>query len=184
MMELSEMKSLWKAVPIESTQIDEIVKMINEKSHPVLQKIKRQLVFEMLAWTVVIVLYHSAFDGNKRPAFINLAFVIGFMQAIAYNLSSYFATRNLVHGKNLTSSMKDYIKKLKKLQWTAICSRIVLMGGILMFFCYNLDMTIKRMISLGCIVAMFVFFLVMLYLTWTKRISKLTGIITSLSSTS
>ena len=179
-MDITEMKDLWKGTPTENTAIESLEKMIREKSNPLLQKIKRQLVLEMLLWLTVIMLYHNALDGDKRPAAINLVFVIGFLQAIAYNLSSYFAARNLTHGSNLFSSLKDYSKRLKKLQWTSICSRISLMVALLVFFSYDLEMTSKRIFAIGAIITVFAVQLLLLYWHWSKRISKLTKIVTSI----
>lgn len=181
-MDITEMKDLWKATPTENTAIESLEKMIREKSNPLLLKIKRQLLVEMFLWLAVIMLYQSAFDGDKRPAAINLVFVIGFLQAIAYNLSSYFAARNLTHGSNLFSSFTDYSKKLKKLQWTSICSRISLMIALLVFFSYDLEMTSKRIFAIGVIITIFGFQLLLLYWHWSKRISKLTRIVTSIDN--
>lgn len=175
------MKDLWNASQTEHTNMETLKNMVAEKSHPVLKKIKRQLLVEIVAWIVIICVYHNAFDGDKRPGAINLVFVIGFLQAIAYNLSSYLGARNLIQGVNLSASIKEYTKKLKKFQWAAVCSRAVLMAAIITFFCYGLEIDTKRLISIAVIAVLFGIQLVLISLSWNKRIKKLTGIAAALT---
>lgn len=178
------MKTLWKANPAANISLTELEKMTLEKSHPLLKKIKIQMLFEMILWLIIILVYHNAFDGAKRPGAINFIFVIGFLQAVAYNFSGYMATRNLIAGPDLRSSLYNYLKKLKRFKWTAVCSRAALMFGILLFFSYGLEMQSKRILSIVGIVGLFGMQLLLVSLSWSKRIRKLSGIAADFSAAS
>ncbi len=180
-MELNEMQNLWKSQKTDKKNNESIQQMALEKSQPVLKRIKKQLLLEMILWTFIVVVYHSAFDGNQRPAAVNLVFVIGFIQAIAYNLSGYLAARNLGTGNNLLHSIQEKIAELKKLQLTAVASRTVLMLSILFFFSYGLELNSKRLFSLAGITVVFALQLGLVFQIWKRRIVKLKEVATLLS---
>ncbi|TDO20861.1 hypothetical protein [Pedobacter duraquae] len=181
-MELQEMKALWKVDNTTPISITEIEKMTLENSHPMLRKIKRQLLLEMILWIIILFGYHNAFDGAKRPGAINLIFVAGLVQAVAYNFAGYCAARNLIAGSDLSTSFHNYLKKLRRFRWTAICSRAVLMLGVILFFSYGLEMQTKRIVGIAGITTMFGIQLLLISMSWNKRIEKLGGIAESLKN--
>jgi hypothetical protein len=175
-MELQEMKNLWNATPQEQVRLSVLEKMTREQSQPVLRKFKLQLFVELVVWLLIIFFYYDAFDGDKRPMAINLVFVIGFLQAAAYNLSGYFAAKNLIAGRDLATSLPNYLQRLKRYKWTAIGSRAVLMLALLLFFSYGLEMEAKRLIAIAGIIVVFGLQLYSIYLIWNKRIANLSRI--------
>ncbi|TCD03870.1 hypothetical protein [Pedobacter psychroterrae] len=179
-MELQEMQVLWKTRSTPHINTTELKKMTRDSNHPVIKRIQLQLLVEMIVWAVILFLYYDAFDGEKRPRAINLVFIIGFLQAIAYNLSGYLAARNLVHGTDLNISISNHIKKLKNLRFTAICSRATLMLTILLFFCYGLELNAKRTIAISIIAAISCVVLYLLYWSWTIKIERIRKIMTEL----
>lgn len=170
------MKELWRLEQTADIPMVELQKMTLEKSQPVLKKIKLQLMLEMVLWVMVIVVYHSAFDGDKRPSGINLIFVVGFVQAIAYNFSAYLAARNVIAGADLGASLFNYLKKLKVFKWTAICSRAVLMLAVIVFFSYGLELVPRRLIAIAGILTLFGIQLLLISLSWNKKIRKLSKV--------
>lgn len=76
-METEEMKSLWASQSGKEMQKNALAGMLSEKSHPVLRKIKRQLLIEIIMWLVILCGYYSAFDGDRRPVPANFVISIG-----------------------------------------------------------------------------------------------------------
>ncbi len=167
------MKNLWGSQPIEKKSKDVLAEMLKVKSHPVLKKIKTQLLLEMIAWLIFMAIYYTMFDGEKRPWFINFVFMLGLLQAMAYNLSGYLAAKNLIQGDNLFASFTNYVKQLKKFRSSAIGSRLLLITGLILFFSYGLEMNSRRIIAIFSISSIFMLQLWILYQQWTKRITKL-----------
>jgi len=175
-MEIEEIKNLWASQPIEKKSKEVLAEMLKIKSHPVLKKIKTQLLLEMIAWLILLAVYYTMFDGEKRPWFINFVFVLGLLQAVTYNLSGYLAARNLIQGDNLSISFINYLRQLKKFRSSAIGSRLLLMTGLLLFFSYGHELNSKRIIAMLSISSIFILQLWLLYQQWTKRIGKLEAI--------
>lgn len=175
-MELQEMKNLWQNSSAENIPENALQQMISVKKHTLIRKIKIQLLLEIVLWIMIICVYHNAFDGDKRSAVVNLIFVTGILQAITYNLSGYFATRNLIQGSDLVGSIEKYIKKLQQFRWAVIISRTVLMIWFLVFFMYSLELNNRRLVFSGAILFVFILQLWIIYGSWTNRIAKLSSI--------
>ncbi len=176
-MELQEMKALWQisaATPLSDKEIQQIVR---QKSSPLYRAITRQLLWEIGIWMAVLFLYSSAFDGANRSLGANLVLIVGLLQAIVYNLTGYFAARDLIHGSNIFDSIQTYIRKLHQFRWIALASRLALMISILVFFGYPMKLNPQRMISTGAILGIFSFQLWLIYRSWTERIVKLHSLI-------
>jgi hypothetical protein len=172
-MRIEEMKSLWEAQPIEVKQKEALAGMLTEKCHPILKGIRKQLILEISSWLIILCVYYSMFDGEKRPLAVNLIFIISILQAIAFNFTGYLAARNLVHGDNIITSIVVYLEKLKRFKWSSLFSRIIFMGGMLFFFFYGLNMVFFRTLSIVLIGVVFVSQLWLLQRQWSQRIKKL-----------
>lgn len=182
-MRIEEMKSLWEAQAIEVKQKEALAGMLTEKSHPILKGIKRQLILEISSWLIILCVYYSMFDGEKRPLAVNLIFIISMLQAIAFNFTGYLAARNLVYGGNIITSIAVYLEKLKRFKCGSLFSRIIFMGGMLFFFFYGLDMAIVRTLSIAFIGLVFVGQLWLLQRQWAQRIKKLVELKSELINT-
>ncbi len=174
-MEIEEMKNLWSASaqPANVKSKIELNALVKERSNPVLKKIKIQLLLEIALWLILLSVYYSGFDGEKRTLFVNGLFVVGLFQAIIYNTVHYLAAKNLINGNDMMNSIFNYTLKLKKLRWGAIGSRVLLMTSLVLFFSYGLEMNSKRMVSLVAIISILGLQLWILYRQWANRISKL-----------
>lgn len=182
-MRIEEMKSLWAAQPIEVKQKETLAEMLTEKSHPILKGIRKQLLLEIGSWLIILSVYYSMFDGEKRPLAVNLIVIISMLQAIAFNFTGYLAARNLVYGYNIVTSIAVYLEKLKRFKWGSLFSRIIFMSGMLFFFFYGLDMAIFRTLSIIFIGVVFVGQLWLLQRQWSQRIKKLVELKSELLNT-
>ena len=70
-----DLKTLWKEVKTPEKDANQLSNMLKAKNHPVLKSIKRQAVFEFLAFAIFLFCYYTMFDGNKKPLLINLILV-------------------------------------------------------------------------------------------------------------
>jgi len=172
-MRIEEMKSLWAGQPVEVKQKEALAGMLTEKSHPILKGIRKQLLLEISSWLIILCVYYSMFDGEKRPLAVNVVFIIGMLQAIAVNFTGYLAARNVIHGDNIITSIAVYLEKLRRFKWGSLFSRIIFIGAMLFFFFYGLDMAVFRTLSIVFIGVAFVGQLWILQRQWSQRIKKL-----------
>ena len=57
-MENDDLKSLWKGIKTPEKDANQLSKMMKAKNHPVLKSIKRQAIFEFLAFLTLMKFFH------------------------------------------------------------------------------------------------------------------------------
>lgn len=180
-MKLDELKSAWNAVEIKAKTNEEVLLMLNENKHPVLRKIRMQLVLECIAYFIFLLFYYSMFDGGTKPMFINILLVSSVLFPLIHNLMGYRAAKYLINGTVLKDSLLCYHKKMKRYAFISICSRVLFMTGLVLFFTYGLNFKKDTYLSIAIIMLIFLLQLFLLYRLWWKRLHKLDITIGSLT---
>ncbi len=65
-MELDALQSIWQHSDQAPKTTTEIKTMMLERTHPVLKRIRRQLIIESIAFAFFLVTYYNFFDGDKK----------------------------------------------------------------------------------------------------------------------
>lgn len=172
-MEIDELKSLWKSPSADAAIQGDLEAMLKENRHPVLKGIRVQLLAETAGMILFLVVFYSMFDGNKKPAAINLSLVIAVTFPILHQLYGYRLNQHLVQGHNLVSSIQAHIRKLKIYIVISLFSRLVFMIGLCLFFGYNIQYDQFKYYCALAISIVFIFQLLVLLGIWNKRLRHL-----------
>lgn len=172
-MELDDLKSTWKKTTTPEQPITAIIEMLKAHKHPVLKKIRAQLMIQAIGWTVFIIVAYSMFDAEKKPIWINLLALITTLLPILHHIFGYQLSKKPIVGPNLRLSLQHYIAQVKKYAIVNVGVRMLLLAGILLFFTYGLELNTAKIYSIVAILAIFIFQLTLLAMIWKKRISSL-----------
>jgi len=172
-MELNELKSTWNTVKTPTISTSEIQIMLSENKHPILKEIRKQLTIEIIGWCIFLMCYYSMFDGDKKPAWINILIILSVLLPITHNLMGYRFSKYLVQGANIQESLKNYLSKVKIYAIISIISRQIYLTGLLLFFTFGLSFSANKYISMAVICLVFLIQLLISCRIWVKRLRKL-----------
>jgi len=177
-MELAELKHAWDTIetPVKST--DDIKLMLSENGHPVLKKIRKQLIIEIIGWSVFLLCYYTMFDGDHKPIWINITLIVSVLLPLIHNLLGYRFAKYLVNGATIKESLKNYLSKVKIYATVSIICRLLFMTGLLLFFTYGVSFNTKKYVSFAIIILIFLVQLSILCRLWAKRWKKLENVVT------
>lgn len=180
-MERDALISGWQAADAAPKNNAELIAMLREGQHPVLKHIRKQLIIEIIAFTVFAFLYYDFFDGNKKPLYANLLIVVGMLLVIVHNILGYVFTKHSFKGNNIKQSLEHHLVSLKKHAIISVMCRALMAGCLMLFFTSVIGFNANKYWALLAIVLMLLVQLVVLWSIWRKRIAKLKGTIDSLS---
>ena len=170
-MELENLKSQFNS--LESTQISKeiLLGMVSVNGHPVLKKIRIQMIIESTAWILFLAFYYNFFDGHLKPVLWNITLVVSVGLLLVHNSLSYQVTNNPISGNNLVSSLMLYLDRLKKYAYLSIGSRILALLAIFGFFLSGIETFEQRhYVSIFVMVVFVAAQVFLLWRIWHKRI--------------
>jgi hypothetical protein len=176
-MEQDFLKSAWQGMAAVPKSKDAIKSMMLERTHPVLKRIRRQLIIEAAAFTVFLFLYYDFFDGNRKPVYANVLLVMGLLFVIIHNIIGYMLTRRPVTGNTIKQTLACNLTKMKTFAITSIIVRMLAAGCLLLFFIQAIRFTESKYWILIVIILVFIIQIVLLSRVWAKRINQLRGTI-------
>jgi len=180
-MERDALISAWQAADTTSKSSTELITMLRDGQHPVLKHMRRQLIIEIIAFTIFLFLYYDLFDGDQKPLYANLLIAGGMLLVIIHNILGYIYTRHTVIGNNIKQSLELYLVSLKKHAIISIMCRALMAACLLLFFTSVMNFNATKFWSMITIVIMLSIQLIVLWSLWRKRIGKLKGTINSLA---
>ena len=177
-MELDELKSAWNNIEAKPKPIEEMRLMLLENKHPVLKGIRQQMAIEIAAWAVFLLCYYSMFDGDLKPAWINIMLIVSVVLPLIHSVMGYKFARYLVNGTNIRASLQNYLAKVKVYAMVSIISRLFLLAGFLLFFTYGTSFNPGKYVSIAVIILLFLIQLLLLCRLWAKRLKNLRKAVT------
>lgn len=180
-MEFNELKTAWNEVEIPAKTTEEIKLMLQENRHPVLKGIRKQVIMELIGWSVFLVCYYTMFDGGHKPLWVNALLVLSVLFPLIHNLMSYGFAKYLIKGNTIRESVSNYLSNVKMYAGVSVISRLVFASGLLLFLTYGIQFNEAKYISLGAIILLFLVQLGLLVNLWIKRLNKLNAIVTDLN---
>nr|WP_294789835.1 hypothetical protein [uncultured Mucilaginibacter sp.] len=172
-MELDDLKSSWNSAVSQPKTEEELGLMLIENRHPVLKRIRRQIVIETAGWTVFLFCYYTMFDGADKPLIANAILIIAVLAALLHNLTGYNFSKNLTADADIKTAMQGYLSRMKQHAVITLMLRVLFIGGLLAFFCWNITLDSRRYILLGTGLALLITQLLVLYKIWMGRIRAL-----------
>jgi hypothetical protein len=180
-MELDELKSEWNTVKPFSKTNEAILLMLQENRHPVLKAIRKQIIIELIGWSLFLVCYYTMFDGGNKPFFINIVLIFAVAFPMVHHLYGYHFNKYLIDGSNIKSSLEKYLNRMKAYASLSLISRVLFVSGLLLFFTYSIHFTASKYYLLTVIILVFLIQLFFLYRIWAKRLQELKNTINAFS---
>jgi len=180
-MKIDELKTAWNEIETPAKSAEEIKLMLQENRHPVLKGIRKQVIIELIGWSVFLACYYSMFDGGNKPLWMNVLLVVCVLFPLIHNLMSYGFTKYLIKGDTIRESVNNYLSNVKIYAGVSVISRALFASGLLLFLTYGIKFNEAKYFSLGVIVLLFLVQLGLLVNLWIKRLNKLNAIVTNLN---
>ena len=181
-MENDPLKSIWKSVETTQKSPSELTAMFKEGNHPALKAIKKQALFELAGFTIFLFCYYSMFDGAAKPLFVNIILVVAIAVNMFHHYRGYRLQQVFRSRQNLKEDLKSFANKIKSFQIETILSKIIWLGGLLLFFTNGIQMNEKKWLAVIAILTIFLLQLILLNSVWAKRVVKIKTIIQELES--
>jgi hypothetical protein len=173
---MDTLQSLWQSSEAPQKPTAAIQSMMHEKTHPVLKRIRRQMIFEAIAFTIFLIVYYDFFDGHRRPVFTNILLVAGLLLVIIHNIIGYVLTKSLPMRNTIKQTLEAHVTKIKNFAFVSVLSRILAAACLLLFFTFA---TTKYWL-LAAIIIILIIQIALLSAIWIKRIKQLNDVLSGL----
>lgn len=167
------LRSAWHDIGANPKSNAEIKNMMQGKSHPVLKRIRKQLIVETAAFTVFLFVYYDFFDGRDKPLYANILLVASLLFVIMHNMIGYTLTRQPVTGNTIKQSLTMHLARVKNFAVISVTMRVLSAVCLLLFFTSTVTFTDNKYRVLAVIIFIFIIQIAFLFRIWTKRISEL-----------
>jgi cation transport ATPase len=170
MMEQDPLKSAWQNVAAHQRSNTELQAMIQERSHPVLKGIRKQVIFESIFFIILLFVYYDFFDGDKKPFYANVFLVFALLVIILLNMIGYVLTKRPSKGDNIKQSLQHQVSKMKVYAISSIAGRVLYMASLLLFFVVGAPNKIWFFVGITLI---FIEQMIRFSKIWIKRLREL-----------
>jgi len=169
-MDINDLKADWQNAGGSSINEENLKIMTKINKHPTLKNIRIKLIIEAVALTTLLFLYYGAFDGAKKPWFVNLSLVFSILLYITNNVLGYFLTKNPIRADNISQSVQNQILVLRRLSVFSILSSVFYTSTLLMFFAVSIKFTSIKYILLASLIFIFAATFYFSYKKWKTKI--------------
>jgi hypothetical protein len=169
-MEGDALQSAWQQMPAGQKSNTELRAMMKENTHPVLKRIRKQLIIETIAFAAFLFVYYDFFDGDRKPVYANVLLVSSLILVILHNVLGYIMAKRSIKGDNLKQSLQHQLSKMKTYAAFSIAGRVITSACLLLFFTSVITFTAPKSWLLAGLMAIMVVQLVLLAVIWLKRI--------------
>ncbi len=174
-MDIENLKEAYKNSALENTKsISSLSKMKLAKHHPVLKKIRRQLIFESIIWTLILIVFYDFFDGHLKSMFWNVLLALTIIFLLCHNILGYLAVKQPIEDNNIKKSLKKYLAKIKHYSTISILSRIVTFVIFMLYLTSNIKWDTYKLWSSICFFGLLI--MVQVYVlrkVWKDRIIRI-----------
>jgi hypothetical protein len=168
-METNDLLDAWKAAEFEPVK----VKVIN----PVLQRMRRQLLIEAVAFIVFLVVYYDFFDGDRKPLFANVLLAGAMILTIGYNLVGYGFAKRVIDGGSVRAALEGQLRKLKLYAYVSVLGRALMISCVVGFFCTVIVFNPVKYWMLVGVGGICVLLLYMMGVMWRSRIRRMEAVL-------
>jgi len=180
-MELDDLKGAWNSTVSQPKTENDLHLMLKENKHPVLKRIRKQIIIETAGWFLFLLCYYTMFDGDAKPLIANAILIIAVLAALLHNLTGYSFSKNLIVDKDINTALHTWLAKMKLHARLSIFLRVIFIAGLLTFFCWNVNIDARRYVLLGAGLVLLIVQLVVLNRIWMGRIRSLRNTLDNLS---
>jgi hypothetical protein len=180
-MELDTLQSAWQNNEPALKGNTEISAMMRERTHPVLKRIRRQMIIEGIAFTFFLFAYYNLFDGDKKPFYANVLLVAAMLFALMHTIAAYILAQGGAVGNTIKQALSNRLSKLKGYALTSVISRVLVAGCLLFFFTSIITFTTEKYWLLAAMILVFIIQIMLLSGIWFKRIRQVKNAMESFS---
>jgi hypothetical protein len=178
-MEQDALKSAWQEMATNRKSDMELSSMMRENTHPVLKRIRKQLIIETLAFTAFLFVYYDFFDGDRKPFYANMLLVSAILFVLLHNIMGYVLTKRPVNGDSIKQLLTNQLLKMKTYATVSVAGRILTACCLLLFFTSVITFNAGKYWLLAAIILLFIIQIVLLSGIWMKRIRQMKSTINS-----
>lgn len=172
-MEQDNLKSAWQDIDSVPKSNTEVKLMMRESAHPVLKRIRKQLILESAAFTVFLLVYYDFFDGDRKPLYANLLLVTAMLFIIMHNIIGYMLMKSRVKGHTIKLSLEEHLSKMKVYAVVSVASRALAAGCLLLFFTSVITFNADKYWILAAGILVCIIQITLLSRIWMKRIRQI-----------
>lgn len=172
-MRIEELKKEWQSIKTPRIDLDRLKAMTSEKNHPVLSGIRKQLILELIGWSIFLFICFSGLDADQKPTLENAILILSVILPMGFNIYGYRLSQELIAGQDISTSLQNRIGSIKRFAIGSVMLRILLIIGVGYFFISTVDINPAKLLLLGAVILFLIGPLFLLVRTWTKRIDKL-----------
>ncbi|SFW67784.1 hypothetical protein [Chitinophaga sancti] len=136
--------------------------LLRERQHPVLKKIRKQMVIELIGFVLFLSVYYNFFDGAQKPVYANVLLITAMLVVIAVNIVGYVFAKQGVPGENVRELLEKHLIKMRIYAIVSVFARALMMTAFVVFFKGNV-----------IVVVLFVGLFMALVRLWVVRIRNL-----------
>jgi hypothetical protein len=179
---MDTLKSAWKGMQTTNTQQDALRNMLLERKHPVLKHIRLQMIIEVIAFSVLLLVYYDFFDGDRKPLYLNLLLAGALVFAVAHSVTGYIMARRKINGDNLTQSLTRSLSAMRRFAIVSVSARAATAICLLLFFTAAISFDTMKYLALGGIIIIFLVQGWIMTRMWKSRIRELQASVQSLKN--
>lgn len=170
---MDQLKSAWKGIHTDKTQHETLRSMLQERKHPVLKRIRTQMLIEVIAYSVILLVYYDFFDGDRKPLYLNVLLAGSLLFAIIHSAIGYTSMRRKIKGDNLRQSLAHSLAATRRFAIVAIASRVATAIFMLLFFTSVITFNATKYWILAVVIVIFLVQVWVLVRMWRNRIQQL-----------
>ena len=172
-MEQDALKSAWQNMSAGQKTNSELNSMMRERTHPVLKRIRKQLIIESAAFSVFLFVYYDFFDGDRKPLYVNMLLVTAILFILLHNIMGYMLTRSRVKGNTIKQSLEDHLYKMNLYAVVSVVSRVLVAACLLLFFTSVITFNAGKYWILAVVILVLAIQMALLSRIWMKRIKQM-----------
>lgn len=172
-MNQDELQSLWNLGNERRKTEADLKKVMQLKQHRAVRRARKQLIIEIVAFSLFLLAYYDIFDGHLRPWYINLVLVLAILMFIGYHVMGYLLLRRSPADGNLKQALLSQATRVRQFGIVSIALRGVSMACILMFFLWIVPIDGRKLWLAAGIALLFAVQMVWLSRIWSSRVRQL-----------
>jgi hypothetical protein len=128
-------KTLWRDTTSPTHKNAEGLKpMLQARTRTVFKQVRRQLLWEVCTFSIILIFYYDAFDGARKPIYANIVLVAAVLAVLIHSLLGYQRFQPVGESGHLRDALEKQLKRLRVYAIYSILSRGAWTIALAVFF--------------------------------------------------
>lgn len=153
--------------------------------HPALRALQRQLLWEIICWTLIGILGYTGLDGDQRPVGYTIVLATGLGLLLLHAVVGYRLAARPVTDRTVIESLHRRIESIQSFSRLSIFLRTAAVLALFIFLTSGVTVwgTDRHLWSIAGVLAGTALLLYVQYRVWRKRLNRLRETLDSLAAT-